>query len=304
MAKATPCTPKHTAQWDVTASEGMKYRIMISYPLSWKIDPEGDFSGKKANVIYLTDGNAFFHSTMSAVWRRACCSPSAPDVIVVGIGYQMDPDTVWVWDSQRRIDLTPPCEMGEWPLGHDGTPRPTPYGGADKFLDYIQDELKPFIKKQALPNVTFEDETLWGHSYGGLFALHALFTRSDMFDVYVAVSASIEWNSQYIIKEETKWLEAGEKEGVSAKGRKLALLWGGNEQDAVRGKLQTDEQWETRKKIAEISRQKDYAVEMYKRLEKSGRFEKLVMKEYPGEDHVSVTGCAIEGGVTFSQGQF
>ena len=319
MAQASPCVPKHTAQWDMSSSQGVKYQIMISYPLQWKFEKEGDFSGKKANVMYaqlafskipwyanpsnsyVTDGNAFFFSTMEAVRRKACCAWAAPDVIVVGIGYQMK-DTIWVWDEQRRVDLTPPCEMGEWPPGHDGKPHKTPYGGADKLLDFIQDELKPFVKTQALPGVTVDEETLWGHSYGGLFALHALFTRADMFDYYVAASASVEWNSQFIIKEETAWLAKPEKEG--AKKRRLVLFWGGNEQPAVRGKLQTDEQWETRRRIAEIARQRDYAVEMYERLEKSGRFEKLEMKEYPKEDHVSVTGCAIEGGITFSQGQF
>merc|ERR1712230_149336 len=71
MAQASPCVPKHTAQWDMSSSQGVKYQIMISYPLQWKFEKEGDFSGKKANVIY------------------------------VGIGYQMK-DTIWVWDEQRR----------------------------------------------------------------------------------------------------------------------------------------------------------------------------------------------------------
>ncbi len=237
---------------------------------------------------------------MEAVRRRACIAQAAPDVVVVGIGYPMH-DTVWLWHEQRRVDLTPPCEMIEWPPGFDGKPHQTPYGGADKFLDFIQDELKPFIKTKAFPGINILEETLWGHSYGGLFALHALFTRSTIFDIYVAASASVEWNATYILKEEEKFLAEKSK---GERKEKLALYWGSYEQPAVRGILQTDEDWEVRRQIAVIARQRDHAVEMYDRLLKSGRFSKLEKKEYPEEDHISVTGCAIEGGITFSQGQF
>lgn len=52
MAQASLCVPKHTAQWNMSSSQGVKYQIMISYPLQWKFEKEGDFSGKKANVMY------------------------------------------------------------------------------------------------------------------------------------------------------------------------------------------------------------------------------------------------------------
>lgn len=193
--------------------------------------------------------------------------------------------------------------MTEWPPGFDGKPSDAPYGGADKFLDFIQCKLKPFVKSKALPGIEVCEETLWGHSYGGLFALHALFTRADIFDVYVAVSASVEWNAAFILSEEANFRTEEQVEG-SRKKKQLALYWGSHEQDVVRGLTQTDEEWEVRKRIAELARQRDYAVEMYERLLASGRLGKIEMKEYPREDHISVTGCAIDGGITFSQGQY
>ena len=40
---------------------------------------------------------------------------------------------------------------------------------------------------------------LVGHSYGGLFALHALVTRPDVFDAYIAISPSLHWNNQALV---------------------------------------------------------------------------------------------------------
>jgi uncharacterized protein len=32
-----------------------------------------------------------------------------------------------------------------------------------------------------------------GHSFGGLFAIHALVARPDLFEAYIAVSPSLQW---------------------------------------------------------------------------------------------------------------
>ncbi len=44
-------------------------------------------------------------------------------------------------------------------------------------------------------------QTLWGHSYGGLAVLHALFTRPGMFSDYAAASPSLWWRDGVVLSE-------------------------------------------------------------------------------------------------------
>ena len=92
-------------------------------------------------------------------------------------------------------------------------------------MSFIQDEVTPFIKEQYRAN---DDSTLVGYSFGGLFALHVLFTRSDAFDRYVIGSPSTWWDDRVVFGEEAAYAErhkdldkdvyisAGELEGGGA----------------------------------------------------------------------------------------
>jgi hypothetical protein len=74
-------------------------------------------------------------------------------------------------------------------------------GGADAFLAFINEELKPFIAAR-YPNADPDNATIMGHSFGGLFALHALFTAPDSFDRYIAGSPSPAWDGGLLFDEE------------------------------------------------------------------------------------------------------
>ncbi len=39
-----------------------------------------------------------------------------------------------------------------------------------------------------------------GHSLGGLFALHGLFTRPELFDAWISVSPSLHWDNRYLFR--------------------------------------------------------------------------------------------------------
>jgi tetratricopeptide (TPR) repeat protein len=68
-------------------------------------------------------------------------------------------------------------------------------GGADRFLKFIETELIPKIEKdyRVQPYRVFA-----GHSFGGLFAIHALLTRPEIFNAYIAVSPSMHWDNQLL----------------------------------------------------------------------------------------------------------
>ena len=73
-------------------------------------------------------------------------------------------------------------------------------GGADVFLSFIDDELKPFIAARYPANV--DDAALVGHSLGGLFTLHVLFTSPESFDRYIALSPAANYGDGVLFREE------------------------------------------------------------------------------------------------------
>jgi predicted alpha/beta superfamily hydrolase len=96
-------------------------------------------------------------------------------------------------------------------------------GGADDFLAFLQNEVMPLAKRE-IP-VDTSRLGLYGHSYSGLFVLHALFMRSDMFHTYIAVSPSIWWQNRVVADEAIAY----SKQAAVPAGRRLFVLVGGKE---------------------------------------------------------------------------
>lgn len=144
-------------------------------------------------VLYLLDGNASFPAATQIAQSLAGGSEKMGTlpVVIVGIGYV----TATQFASQpRSLDYTP--KVAEPPLHSNPQIK---YGGADQFLKFIQNELKPRIEK-TIP-INQHQQTLFGHSFGGLFALHTLFTAPQSFNRYVAASPSI-WFDQTLLTQQ------------------------------------------------------------------------------------------------------
>lgn len=69
--------------------------------------------------------------------------------------------------------------------------------GAEQFLAFIEEELKPLIEREVPIDRT--RQTLFGHSLGGWLVLYTLFTRSRAFQYYAAGSPSIWWKNRCIV---------------------------------------------------------------------------------------------------------
>lgn len=164
-----------------SARTGQRYRIFLSVPET--AAPAGGHP-----VIYLLDGNATFPS-MALIARTAARRSKVtgkPAPVVVGIGYASGED----YDTPARArDYTPSVD-GKSANGE---------GGADQFLDFIEQELKPLIQSSVPVNP--QRQALFGHSYGGLLTLHALFTRPAAFQTYIASSPSIWHADRHILGE-------------------------------------------------------------------------------------------------------
>lgn len=133
-------------------------------------------------VLYLTDGDAHIAHTSSTAEFLAR-NGRMSEMIVVGI-----PNT----DRGRDLSPTRPKQTGA-----TGAPQFLTAGGADNFLKFIDTELIPEIEK------TYRVQpyrVLAGHSLGGLFVIHALLSRPELFNSYVAVSPALQWDNQVVVK--------------------------------------------------------------------------------------------------------
>lgn len=146
-------------------------------------------------TFYMLDGNAALGALDDGLLAEL--DRTGPPVLVA-IGYE----TPLRFDVEARaFDYTPPTSPdGEtWDNREHGRRG----GGADLFLDLIAQDIRPRVA--ALAAVDDGRQALWGHSYGGLFTLHALFTRPDLFQTYIAASPSLWWQDGFILTEEKRF---------------------------------------------------------------------------------------------------
>jgi predicted alpha/beta superfamily hydrolase len=149
--------------------------------------PAGYETGKERYpVLYMTDGNAQMPHTASTVEFLAR-NGRMSELIVVAIT-----------NTDRTRDLTPTRVRIE-----DGAQYPTS-GGADNFLKFIETELIPEIEKRYRVHPY---RILAGHSFGGLFAIHAMLSRPELFKSYIAVSPSLQWDNELLIKRATEFFK-------------------------------------------------------------------------------------------------
>jgi predicted alpha/beta superfamily hydrolase len=141
--------------------------------------PGYDGNNLKYPVLYLTDGDAHIGHTASTIEFLAR-NGRMSELIVVGIT-----------NTDRTRDLTPTKGTGP-----NADQFPTA-GGADKFLNFIATEVIPEIEKSYRVQPY---RILAGHSFGGLFAVHTLITRPELFNSYVAVSPSLQWGDEATLK--------------------------------------------------------------------------------------------------------
>ena len=143
----------------------------------------------KYPVLYMTDGNAHIGHTASTV-EFLTQNGRISDLIVVG-----------VLNTDRTRDLTPTKSAVKNAAGDLQWPTS---GGADNFLKFFETELIPAIEKdyRVQPFRIFA-----GHSLGGLFAIHAMVSKPGLFNSYVAVSPSLQWENGATLKRAEEYLK-------------------------------------------------------------------------------------------------
>lgn len=154
---------------------GERRSILVSLPVSYST------GAQSYPVLYMTDGAAHLPHTAATVEFLAR-NGRIPELIVVGIN-----------NTDRTRDLTPTRVVDQKFEGR--TMNFPTSGGADRFLSFIETEVIPEIEKRYR---TEPYRVFAGHSFGGLFALHTLFTKPKLFNAWIAVSPTLTWDRDYV----------------------------------------------------------------------------------------------------------
>jgi hypothetical protein len=249
---------------------GQRYRIFVSAP-SIAPPPNGH------PVFYVLDGNAAFplaaHIARNIERRQPVTGIPSP--VVVGVGYAGDED--YHVDARAR-DYTLPV----------GSYDPRREGGADRFLDFLTGELQLAISAEFAGDRN--RQALFGHSYGGLLTLHALFSRTAAFSTYVASSPSLWWQDRHLFKDADAWIEANV-------GRRawpaVQISVGSSEDDPPRGKMSPELLAErARRPMVGLARELAACLRAVPAWQR-----RVAYHEFPGEDHGSAWLPALSRGI-------
>jgi predicted alpha/beta superfamily hydrolase len=138
-------------------------------------------------VVYLLDGD-FFGPMLSVGLRQMNRAGKLPPLILVSVGYS----SVEKMDSLRVRDYLYPATI---PSDEMEAP-----GGGDRFLDFLEKELTPYIDKLYPSNP--KTSVLMGHSFGGYFTLYSMLSylerNSGPFSRFISASPTLWYNDFFL----------------------------------------------------------------------------------------------------------
>ncbi|WP_114945011.1 alpha/beta hydrolase [Microvirga calopogonii] len=250
-------SPTHRfAQRRFDSADGQRhYQIFVAVPVI-------DRPAEGWPAICMLDGNAAFDALQQAdldlVRGHA----------LVGIGYEEGRND----GDARDLDYTPPFIVDgvTFPADPASTEKA---GGGDAFLALIAERMLPELTKEF--SLDPARRMLWGHSYGGLFALNALFKQPDLFRSYYAISPSVAWHAPLMLH----------AEGVS-KHRAV-----GQSEVVILYDVAEDPRADERRK-ARLQKRRMMFEDMFKRLGARADIA-LTQRAYPGENHGSMFGVGL-----------
>jgi predicted alpha/beta superfamily hydrolase len=152
-------------------------------------------------VIYLFDGDALSAEVIKGLTHLRQQNPDAncPEMIVVAVG-----------NTDRASDFTPTISS----IGPEGDELNMlkNSGGSQKFIDFIEKELIPYIES-VYPASSYK--TLMGYSLGGLTVMNILMTQTKMFDAYAAIDPSMWWDNRIVLNDAAAKFKGGNFTGTS-----------------------------------------------------------------------------------------
>jgi uncharacterized protein len=204
---SSACTSNKPAGFDNKIVAGtidtIYSKILSENRKLWVYVPETEnlFSKQTFPVVYLLDGDAHFFSVMSLIQQLSEVNMNMvlPRMILIGIT-----------NTDRTRDLTPSHIKSD-----NEIPDTTFFmtsGGSEKFTTFIEKELIPFVDS-VYPAAPYR--VLIGHSYGGLFCVNTFLNHTNLFNGYVAIDPSLNWDNNLVVNQAKEILSGKDFNGTS-----------------------------------------------------------------------------------------
>ncbi len=146
-------------------------------------------------VVYVLDGAVHLQAVSTVLSYN--WGGFMPEMIIVGISN---------WNNRTRDLTTSEIQTRRGATYNQET------GGAENFTLFFEKELIPHIEAN-YPATNYR--TLIGHSYAGLFAINMLMNHSAVFDNYIAIDPSLDWDDQKLLKQSNEILSTRDYNGLS-----------------------------------------------------------------------------------------
>lgn len=185
------------AQNALQFKDSLYSQTLNEYKNFWVQLPENYNSNNnlKYPVVYILDGFSL-KNNLDVVYNNYW-GHYLPHMILVGISNR----------NNRTRDLTTSqVKMRR------GASMDQDTGGAENFTKFIEDELMPLIDSK-YPTTSYR--TLIGHSYAGLFTINMLINHTHLFENYIAIDPSLDWNDQKLLKHAKLKLQTEKFKGKS-----------------------------------------------------------------------------------------
>lgn len=230
--------------------------------------------------LTMTDGNAVIATAVDAM-RAQAPYPLGTNMLwgaLIAVGYPTDD----AYDPfQRSWDLGPPPGK-TYPPFWPNTPEVKTGGGAE-LARFIMEDMRAFLVDHVRLDPAWQG--LFGHSFGGLFALWLMFNTPDAFTHWIAASPSITWEDSFLLAHQERFDPAGRRLVVHLsagewEGDHLAPFQIGAEDEATRSAENINSRT--------IAAAQEMAAQLAKLQGLTACYE-----TYPGENHMSVLPVAV-----------
>ena len=206
-----PDTEMHYLSTDKTLNK--HYKLFVKLPPTYSRQ-----TNKKYPTVYLLDPQWSFEF-VSQMMGGLLYDRRMPEVILVGVGYAGEN----INPEQLRIN--------DLPLPNKHMNQNT---GAPDFLKFFKQDVIPYVENNYRVDTAFRG--LLGNSFGGLFALHAMFAEPELFQGIVASSPLTAFNHRELWVQESEFYHGGEyqvwlRAAASSLNTRLYMTVGGDEID-------------------------------------------------------------------------
>ncbi|MHA7830562.1 MAG: alpha/beta hydrolase-fold protein [Flagellimonas sp.] len=142
-----------------------------------------NYKQKRYPVTYVLDGGFLYHS-VSGMVEYMTKTGQIPEMILVCIS-----------NSNRTRDFT----LTKTTIGYEGEEDKNleESGGADKFRDFMNTELLPYIDEKYRTN---DFNTIIGRSFAGLFVAYDYLQEDSQLDRFLLIDPSLWWDDRFVLK--------------------------------------------------------------------------------------------------------